>query len=231
MCRAAGPPTPELLRRPSEVFEDLAVDDFELTGRRKDRDQSWNAVHDQARLALAFAQRILGALPLVDVRQQHAPANDVAAFIAQRKAVVLEPAIHAVRPPEPLHDFVWAARADRLREGLDDVRKVLGVNGVVGPPLFQLLEAPPCVFVDLAIDEFDVTARRQERDQAWNTVHQKARTALAFAQKQLRDFLGRVFACRVHSAQGSASPATCAAIVYRYACATSRAPSMRIAPS
>ena len=85
-------------------------------------------------------QRLLSTLPLVDVRQQHAPANDVTACIAKRKAVVLEPAIRAVRTSKPLHNRVWVARANRLCEDLNDVREVLRVNGVVRSPLFQLLQ-------------------------------------------------------------------------------------------
>ena len=86
-------PALQLLQRLAVVLKDLPVDKFDLAAGRKGRDQPRNAVHDQARLTFAFAQRVLGALPLVDVRQQHAPANDVTACIAKRKAVVLEPAI------------------------------------------------------------------------------------------------------------------------------------------
>ena len=86
-----------------------SVDEFDLTARRKGCDQAGNAVHDQARFAFAFAQRVLGALPLIDIRQQDAPLNDLAAGIAKLKAAVLEPAIDAVRPPESLHDLVWTA--------------------------------------------------------------------------------------------------------------------------
>ena len=182
----------------TEVIEDRSVDEFELAAGRESGDEPWNAVHDQARLTFAFAQRILGALPLVDVRQQHAPANDVAACIAKRKAVVLEPTIGAVRSPESLHNLVWAARGDRLCEGLDDVRKVHGVNGVVRAPLFQFLQRSSRVFEDLTIGELDLTARRQERDQAWNAVYEQAGIALAFAQcfAQPRDFLSWRLVCR-----------------------------------
>src|SRR3712207_1847675 len=109
MCLTAGPPSLEILDRGAEVLEDRTVDEFELTTGRKGRDEAWNAIHDQARLAFAFAQRILGALSLVDVRQEHAPAIDVPAGIAKRKSVVLKPKIDAVRPPESLYDRVRAA--------------------------------------------------------------------------------------------------------------------------
>ena len=69
MYHAAGSPALQLLQRLAEVLEDRTVDEFELTAGRKGRDQAWNAVHDQARLAFAFAQRVLGALPLIDIGQ------------------------------------------------------------------------------------------------------------------------------------------------------------------
>src|SRR4029453_8564409 len=47
-------PLPELLERLAEVLEHLGVDDFDITGRGKECDQPRYAVHNQARLALAF---------------------------------------------------------------------------------------------------------------------------------------------------------------------------------
>ena len=89
-------------------------------GQRRDR------VGDQLEVPLARAQGVLGALPLVNVRQQDAPANDVVAGITKRKTAVLEPPIDAIRSPKPLHDLVWSARADRSCEHLDDVRRSSG---------------------------------------------------------------------------------------------------------
>src|SRR5262245_53236348 len=117
MGDAARVPAFQLLQRLSEVLEGRAVDELDLDAGRERRNEPWNAVDDQARLALAFAQRVLRPLPLVDVRQQHAPANDAPARIAQRKTAVLEPQIGAVRPPETLQDLVGAARRDRFAEG------------------------------------------------------------------------------------------------------------------
>ena len=36
-----------------------SVDDVDLAGRRQDRDQTWNGVYDQARLAFVFAKGFL----------------------------------------------------------------------------------------------------------------------------------------------------------------------------
>src|SRR3712207_1752772 len=102
MHGVVGPPPPQLIQRLAEVLDNLAVDELELPGGRKDRDQPWNGVHEQARLALAGAQPVLGALPLIDVLQQHAPADDASPLVAERKAPVLEPAVDAVGPPKAL---------------------------------------------------------------------------------------------------------------------------------
>src|SRR4029453_15470357 len=66
------------------------------------------------------------------------------------------------------------------------MRKVVGVNRVVRPPLFKLLEGPTRVFDELAIDELEVTVLVQKRDWAWNTVHDEPRLAFAFANRLLR---------------------------------------------
>src|SRR4030095_13503386 len=105
---------------------------------------------------------------------------------AHGKAVVLKPVIGAVRPPEALHDFVRAARRDRSCEHLNDMRKVVGVNRVVRPPLSKLLEGPTRVFDELAIDELEVTVLVQKRDWAWNTVHDEPRLAFTFTNRLLR---------------------------------------------
>src|SRR5262245_36489781 len=81
-----------------------------------------NRVDDQFESAFACGQRVSDLLALVDVRQQHAPTKDVATGVAKWKPVVLKPAICAVRSPQPLRDLVWTARADRLREDLNNVR-------------------------------------------------------------------------------------------------------------
>src|SRR5215213_7566879 len=100
MCHAADAPALELIQCPSQKLAGLVADELDLSVRCKDREQPWNAVHDQARLTFAFAQRVLRTLPLIDVRQEHAPAIDPSRRIAKRKSVVLEPQIVAVRSPK-----------------------------------------------------------------------------------------------------------------------------------
>ena len=183
------PPDPQRFISSSDlprVLADLAVDEFDLTARREDRHESGNAVHDQARLTFAFAQGILGALPLVDIGQQHAPAGDFAVRTANGKAFVRKPAIHAIRPPKTLHDFVGTAGCDRAAEDVDDVRQILRMNRVVGPPLLEFLECLAEYWNSLRVDDFDLTSRREQCHQAGNAVDNEARIALAVAQRFFR---------------------------------------------
>ena len=48
-------PSLQLLHRFAEVFENPAVGEFDLAACRQGRDEPWNAVHKQARMAFAFA--------------------------------------------------------------------------------------------------------------------------------------------------------------------------------
>ncbi len=45
-------PFPELLQRPTGVFDNLAIDELHFANRAQQCDQPWNAVHDQARSGL-----------------------------------------------------------------------------------------------------------------------------------------------------------------------------------
>ena len=109
MYRAVGPPVLELLQRLAKELQDLAVDEFDLTIGRKDYDQPWNAVDDQTRLALAFAERLLGALEIVDVGEQNVPADDTSARITKRKPADLEPPVDAIETSKALDNLVGIA--------------------------------------------------------------------------------------------------------------------------
>src|SRR5882672_2260998 len=52
----ARAPLLEFLQRPTAVLDDLGVDRLDLTGRRENRHQTWNAIDDQPRTMLAFAE-------------------------------------------------------------------------------------------------------------------------------------------------------------------------------
>src|SRR5262245_41931940 len=96
MNQVAGRPLFQLFQRPATVLEDLVIDDFDLTGRCEGCDKARNAVHDQPRLALAFAQSLLAAFQVVDVDEQVIPADDVSVGVAKRKSARLKPAVNAI---------------------------------------------------------------------------------------------------------------------------------------
>ena len=74
------------MRPPTTVgrLEDLAVDEFDLASRRQGHHQPGNAVDDQARLAFALAQRVLGALQIVDVVDRSVPIDNPALAVTER---------------------------------------------------------------------------------------------------------------------------------------------------
>src|SRR5262249_25628589 len=49
-------------------------------------------------------------------------------------------------------------------------------------PSLQLLQCPPRVFKDLAIDELQIAVSRQERDHPWNAIHKEPCIVLAVTE-------------------------------------------------
>jgi hypothetical protein len=96
MNRPVGAPVLHRLQGLAAVLDELVVDDVDLAARCQNGDQAWNGVHDQARLALTFAEGLLGALALVDIDEQVVPADDMAVRIPKRKSAGLKPAVDAI---------------------------------------------------------------------------------------------------------------------------------------
>src|SRR5262245_25986993 len=112
-------PMSQLLDWPATVFDDTVVDFFQLSGWREDDDEARNAVHDQSRLALTFAQSLLGALQIVDVDDQTVPVNDPPFAIIQRLTNGLNPSILTVGAPEFVDIVVRRARRDGMQPSSD----------------------------------------------------------------------------------------------------------------
>ena len=72
-------PTARLFRRKADEVQIVLVEELGASIWTRRPGQRRNRVDDELEIAFARAERLLGTLPLVDVRQQHAPANDVAA--------------------------------------------------------------------------------------------------------------------------------------------------------
>src|ERR1700730_2738803 len=83
----------------AKVLKGLAVDHLDLAGGTMGRDKSRNAVEDQAQALFVRPEGLLGALPVVNVSQQHVPAGDTAFRVSRGESARLEPAEHAIGTP------------------------------------------------------------------------------------------------------------------------------------
>src|ERR1700674_717152 len=93
MDGVAGRPLLQFLGSPSEVLQGLTVDNLDLAGGTLGRNESGNAVEDQAQALFVRPEGVLGALPVVNVSQQHVPAGDTTFQVSRRESARLEPAV------------------------------------------------------------------------------------------------------------------------------------------
>src|SRR5262245_6113997 len=100
MCHVPGLPLLQRLEAPAEVLADLAVDEFDLASGCQGHHQPGNAVDDQARFAFALAERVLGALLVVDVDDHAVPLRDPAVRITERLSDGLNPAMLTICPSQ-----------------------------------------------------------------------------------------------------------------------------------
>src|SRR5262245_44850937 len=67
-------------------------------------------------MGLAFQQRLLGQLSVVNVYLHAVPAGTAIPLIARPKRPQLEPPVLAIRAPQTVFVFEWLARFERTRE-------------------------------------------------------------------------------------------------------------------
>src|SRR5262245_43527241 len=134
MQRVVGGPMSQFLEWPAAVFDDAVVHRLQLSGRSEDRDKAWDTVHDQARLALAFAQRLLGALQVVDVDDRPVPMSDPPLAVIERLSNGLNPSILAVCAPELVDIVVRRPGGDRMQPPSYGRVAVIGINELEPPP-------------------------------------------------------------------------------------------------
>ena len=152
-------PTARLFRRKADEVQIVLVEELGASIGPRRPGQRRNRVDDELEIALARREGLLGALALVDVDEQVVPADDVPVRIAKRKSARLKPAVDAIERRARYFELEGVTGRDRMREDLDDARKILRMNRAVGPPVLQLLQRLAEVLEDLAVDEFDLTGR------------------------------------------------------------------------
>src|SRR5260221_8281269 len=126
MDGVAGRPLLQFLGSLPEVLQGLAVDTLDLAGSAMGRNKSRNAVEHQAQALLIRLEGLLGALPVVNVSQQHVPAGDRTFRVSRRECARLEPAIHAIGTPLAELNDERLAGFDRTTPRVDKPRKVVG---------------------------------------------------------------------------------------------------------
>src|SRR5438132_8781069 len=174
-------PIPRLLRGEAYEVQVVLVEEFGVSiwsGRPRQR---WNRIDDQFQIAFPAPERLLRALSRVDVGMQCVPARDTPVRI-QREPANLKPSVNAIKTSNTHLDVVGNAQRHGSADGLNGARKIVWMNRIAGPPLFQLFQRPATVLEDLSVDGFDLTGRGQGGDQAGNAVHDQPRIALRFAQ-------------------------------------------------
>src|SRR5262249_4509631 len=129
--------------------------------------------------SLAFAQGLLGALPVIDINQEVEPAKDLPLPIPQRNATDVEPAIDAVSAAMAALDIVRRALSVRIQLRADRPAEVVRVGDVGGLPALQLLECLAEVGEGSLIETFDLACRRCHRDRNRNAVDDQLKIELA----------------------------------------------------
>src|SRR5262245_22042605 len=90
-------------------------------------------------IGFAPPKPVLGFPAGVDVSEQVVPADDTAVAISQREPTRLKPPVLAIKPPDPVLEFVRLSRFDGVLPGGDHVWEIGGMNGVRGAPLLELV--------------------------------------------------------------------------------------------
>jgi hypothetical protein len=78
-----------------------------LAGRVHGTHQSGNAVDDPTETFFAGAERLLEALPVVNIRMQGIPADTKSFCVPQRQAAYMGPAVYAISAADTVLRVIW----------------------------------------------------------------------------------------------------------------------------
>jgi hypothetical protein len=104
---------------------------------------------------LAFPQRGLGTLEIVDIGAAAVPLNDSAALIAERDRPAQHRAIGAVGLTEPDVELIGPARRDGRAPGGLDQGRFVGMEGLEPPTVGRMLRRKPGEIPPRPVDEVD----------------------------------------------------------------------------
>jgi len=157
---ASSPPF-QFLELRAEIFEDLAVREFEVTGRCPESDEGRNAIEDQPKTTLARTQGFLSPPSVLDIGVHSAPFDDLSGCVDQRTSTKEEPAILSIEATQARFHFTWLARSQGGSPALEQVRQVFGVDRSLPSPTTGFLDAEAGVFAPALIQEVDAPIRER----------------------------------------------------------------------
>src|SRR5437899_903232 len=99
-----------------------------------------NAIDDPAQIEFARAQGFLDAFPVVNIRLQGIPADDVSFRVPPGESAYMEPAVYAIRTTDTVLRVIWMPGFDRAFPCGQHARKVIGMYNVGSGPTFQFVK-------------------------------------------------------------------------------------------
>ena len=172
-------PLLQFLEGLAEVFQDPPVDVLNLACGIGCGHKPRDAVDHQAEVVFARAKRLLHALAVLDVCQQHVPADGTTPRIASGKGACLEPTVHAVRAALAEFEIVGLPCLDRVSPCRDRAGQVLGMDRIAHLPVLQLLDRLTEVIEELAVEQFDSARGIQGAHKPRDAVDDEAKPLLA----------------------------------------------------
>ena len=113
---------------PSEVFEDLAIYEFDPTLGVHNGDHPGNGVDDQAEALFAHSESFLRALPVFQVDIDSVPFDDLARLVQLRIGAEEEAAIFTVGPSEAPLCIEWPRAHQRVSVSCQHFGEIVSVD-------------------------------------------------------------------------------------------------------
>ena len=121
-------PTVHFLERLAEIVQDLTVDNFDLTFRIHDSDETGNAFNRQPKPVFARAHGLFGALTIVNLHCDSVPLEDISLLISKRHGTSQKPAVFPIRRAPACLIFERRAGGQRRAPLVQVSINVFGVN-------------------------------------------------------------------------------------------------------
>ncbi len=178
MKGGAARPAFQVIERRTEEFQHVLIGEFELAGRRHERDERRKPVEDRAEVALPCPDRFLGAPQVLDVGVHAAPLEDAARGVGDRAGAEHEPAVFAVDPAHPRLPLAGSSGFDDRSPVRQQRGQVFGMDHALPALAGGLLHGQAGVLAPASIDEVDVAVSTRGPDQSRKGIEDAAELVL-----------------------------------------------------